>query len=325
MRLSARSALLWIGLAVTVFFTYLAVRNAHLGDVLDALRESDKLWLVPAFLVLALAVFVRAVRWWSLYAPATRPPLGAVTRALLIGYFFNSVLPLRAGEAARIVALHRWAGTSRAESTATAVLERVYDLLALLLLLFAILPWLPPVTWLRAAAILLVALAIGLLGAVVVFARYGARPLQVVLRPLSRVPLLGQARVEGGALNLAQGLAGLRHPRIAVSAAVWTVLSWLLVGVSSWFVLLGFDLGLSVVAGLFVVITINLALVLPSSPGAIGVFEAATVLALRAYGISESEALSYALVLHALNFFPYIAAGLPLLRGGRWRPERGAA
>lgn len=131
--------------------------------------------------------------------------------------------------------------------------------------------------------------------------------------------MLAPDRIEGGAVNLAHGLAGLRRPRLALAAAFWTVLSWILVGLSSWLLLVGFHLGLSPVAGLFVVIAINLALILPSSPAAVGVFEWATLIALGAYGISESSALSYALVLHAINFVPYVAVGLPLLRGSGWR------
>jgi glycosyltransferase 2 family protein len=309
---SGRSVLLWIGLALTALFTYLALRDAHLGEVKDAFLESEKAWLVPAFVVLAAAVFVRAVRWWSLYAPERRPPLGAVTSALLLGYFFNNVLPLRAGEAARIVALNRSAGTSRVESAAIVVLERAYDLVTLLVLLFVILPWLPDVEWLRAAAVLLVVLLVAVVVASTVLARFGTRPFELVLRPLARV--VGAERAEWGALNLGQGLAGLRRSRIALGAAFWTALSWVLVGLSAWLVLLGFDLGLSPLAGLFVVITTNLALVLPSSPAAIGVFEAATLLALGAYGVARSDALSYALVLHALNFLPFIVAGVVILR-----------
>lgn len=318
MRSPARSLLLAIALVLTGVFTYLALRNAHLGEVLEALRESEKRWLAPAFVVLMAAVLARAVRWWSLFARETRPPLGAVLRALLVGYFFNNVLPLRAGEAARIVALHRWAGTSRVESATTAVLERAYDIVALLLLLFAIVPWLPEVSWLRGATILLAVVAVVLLAVVLVLARYGVRPVRLLLRPLLRVPALHD-RVGTGAANLARGLAGLREARVAVAAGVWTVLSWLLVGLSSWLVLLGFDLELSVLAGLFVVITINLALILPSSPAAVGVFEAATLLALDAYGVSESRALSYALVLHALNFLPFVLVGVLLLRGWNLR------
>jgi uncharacterized protein (TIRG00374 family) len=320
-RPSARSALVWLGIAVTVVFTYLAVRNAHLAEVRDALRESNQLWLLPALAVLAFAVWLRAMRWWSLFAPETRPPLAAVLRALLVGYFFNNVLPLRAGEAARIVALNRYAGTSRAEAVATAMLERVYDILALLLLLFALVPWLPDVTWLRAAAVFGALVALGVLVAVVVLARYGVRPLRVVLRPLSLVPRLSPARVEAGAVNLVQGFAGLRHAEIALPAALWTVFSWIAVGFSAWLVLLGFDLGPSLgpAAGLFVIITINLALILPSSPAAVGVFEAATLLALDAYGIADSDALSYAVVLHTLNFLPFVAVGILLVRGVRVR------
>jgi uncharacterized membrane protein YbhN (UPF0104 family) len=56
-------------------------------------------------------------------------------------------------------------------------------------------------------------------------------------------------------------------------------------------------------------------MILPSSPAALGVFEAATVVALKAFGLDDSLALSYALVLHALNLFPYLVAGPLVLRG----------
>ena len=66
-------------------------------------------------------------------------------------------------------------------------------------------------------------------------------------------------------------------------------------------------------AALLVVVSINLAMVVPSSPAAVGVFEAATLVALRAYGIDDSLALAYAVVLHALNFFPFVVVGLAVL------------
>jgi len=65
-------------------------------------------------------------------------------------------------------------------------------------------------------------------------------------------------------------------------------------------------LHVSYLAGLLVVIGIGLSMILPSSPAALGVFEGATVVCLGAYGISDSRALSYALVLHALNFLPFL-------------------
>ncbi len=95
-----------------------------------------------------------------------------------------------------------------------------------------------------------------------------------------------------------------------------TIASWAALGVSFWILTLAFDLGLPLVAGMLVVVAINLSLVLPSSPAALGVFEAATVVALRAFDVPQAEALSYALVLHLLNFAPFIVIGLVLLGPG---------
>src|SRR5205809_165841 len=83
---------------------------------------------------------------------------------------------VRAGEAARIVALNQRAGTSRAEAAGTVVLERAADILSLLVLLFVALPWFPPVRGLRAAAIVGIVLVLALAAVIVVLARHGERP-----------------------------------------------------------------------------------------------------------------------------------------------------
>jgi hypothetical protein len=69
-------------------------------------------------------------------------------------------------------------------------------------------------------------------------------------------------------------------------------------------------------------VTINMGLVLPSSPAAIGVFEAATVIALGAYDVAQAQALSYAVVLHLLNLVPFLVAGAALLGPGALRHRR---
>jgi uncharacterized protein (TIRG00374 family) len=318
-----------IGFAITVGFGYLAVRDAHLGDVWDGVREMGAGWLVPAFGLLAVCVLLRAVRWRALFAHETRPPLREALRALLAAYLFNNLLPLRPGEVVRIVVLKRRAATSAAEAGVTVILERVYDVLALLLLLFLATPWLPAVSWLDAAGALAALLVVGLVAAIAVVAIWQERPLLAVIRPLARFAPVTEERLEEVARNAVVGLAGLRHPRVAAAAFGWTVLSWLLLAASNAALLAGFDTGLStsdtLAAGLLVVVATNLAMILPSSPAALGVFEAATVVALKAFGLDDSLALSYALVLHALNLFPYLVAGPLVLRGSLRRTAAATA
>ena len=58
-----------VGLAVTIVFGYLAVRNAQLSEVWDGLKEMNAWWLVPAFLLLALCVFLRACLLYTSPSP----------------------------------------------------------------------------------------------------------------------------------------------------------------------------------------------------------------------------------------------------------------
>lgn len=309
----ARTLLVVAGLLVSAVFAYLAARGVDYPELVRALGRSDYWWLVPSLAALAACVLVRALRWRLMFARASRPPLAPVTGALLVGLFFNNVLPARAGEAARIVALNRSAGTSRAETAGTVVVERAYDVLCLLVLLFVLVPWLPHVTWLRPAAVLGIALAAVLVAAWLALARYGDRPLRAALRPLTRLRFVSVARVDAAGTKLGDGLAALRRPELAAAGIALTLLSWVLLGVSAWLAMLGFHLGLSLAAGMLVTIAVNLAMILPSSPAAVGVFEASVLVALDAYGVTKESALGYALVLHVLNVAPVLVVGLVVL------------
>jgi glycosyltransferase 2 family protein len=314
-----RRALVGVGLAVTVVFTYLAVRDVDWEETWRALRDANLWWLGPAFLAFALAIFVRAVRWRALFSRGRRPPLEPVTRAVLVGYFFNSVLPARAGEVARVVYLNRRAAASHAQSAATVVLERSYDVLTLLLLFFVALPWLPEVSWVQAAATFGLAVAAGLLVAGAAALRWRGRPVRALMRPFVRRGLVSRKRVDESVELLKHGLAGITRPATAAAVGLWTTASWIALSLSNWLLMLGFDLGLSPAAGLLVSVAVGVAMVLPASPAALGAFEAATVVALDAYGVPRSEALSYAIVLHALNLVPFLVAGPFALRAGTGR------
>ena len=317
-----------LGTAVTLVSAYIALRNVDFAEVWTTLETSEYWWLLPALGAMALAILVRVVRWRYLFEAERRPPLWPLTEALLIGHFFNTVLPARAGDLARVGAINLRAGTSKAEALATVVVERVFDVLALLLLLFVALPWLPEVTWVRTAAIVAVVLGIGFTVCVIVLTVFGERPLHVILKPFARLRFLHADRLEQAAVNLSDGLMGLRRAHLGGLSFALTLVSWLLFALAFWLVMLCFDFGLPIGAGLLVVIATGFSLALPAAPAGLGVFEAATVVALAAYDVPKSEALSYALVLHAFTIVPFLVAGALLLNlhGVRYgRSARSAA
>jgi uncharacterized membrane protein YbhN (UPF0104 family) len=308
--------IVWAGLAASGGLGYLTVRDVRWDKVWEALANSNYWWLIPALLLLAAANLVRARRWQALFHPQTRPPYVPTLEAMLVGQFFNSVLPARAGEVARVVSLHRRTAASRAEVTGTVLVERVFDVLALLALLFVALPWFPSLTWIRTAAWLAIALALGVALVSALLMRYEDRPLEIVLRPLRYLPFVSLELVGRATANVGRGLIGIRRWRNAAAAGAWTIVSWLAIALSNSVLMQGFHLGLSFSAGLLIAIATGLGMIIPSAPGAVGIFEAATVVGLHAYGVPNSQALSYALVLHAMNLVPYLVAGGVVLRLG---------
>ncbi len=310
-RLSRRRAnlLAWAGVALSIGFAYLAVRDVDLDSLGAALRDQRYVYLLPAGAALVVGVLLRAWRWQLLFEPGARPPFSAVLSALLIGYLFNSILPARAGELARVLALGSRPELSRTQVLATVVLERVFDVLVLVGLLVLAAPFLPPVDWLTAAVAFGVVVGVALVAAAVVIRRYGVGAARVLLRPVGWLPGVGPERVEGMARSFVTGLVGITVSRVAVSALAVTLASWLVLACSIWLLLLGTDVDATFGMALLILIATNLVLVLPSGPAALGTFEAAVVVVLGAYGVDRAEALSFALVLHALNLFPYLLIG----------------
>ena len=312
------------GVVVSALFMYLAVRGAHPEQTLEALRATNYAMLVPALALLAAAFFIRAVRWHSLFAADRKPPLPDVVAAQFVGYLANAILPVRAGEAAAIVALNRRARTPIAEGTATLFVQRAEDVLSLVLLLFVMLPWLPDLSWLQAAAAIAVVLLAGLVVLALLVLRYGEGAVRLLARPFAWLPFVPKDALERAPAHFVRGLAGLVTPRIALVSFGWTTLSWIVLGVGFWVVMLASDIHLSPLAGVLVVIGIGLAMILPSSPAAVGVFEGATVVVLTAYGVGDSMALSYAFVLHLLNVLPLFAVAAALVLARRVRRARPA-
>ena len=330
-RLPRRSRLLInaVTVAVTVLFSYIALSGINLNEVWHALRTSDYLWLIPALIAFGLGDVARGLRWRSLFAPGRRPPRGSVVNATMIGYFYNSILPARAGEAARVLVLNQRSATPAIEIIGTVVIERLYDVIAILVIFFAAEHWLPHVSWFGAAALAAIVLAGLIVAAVVVLAVYGDRPLRLLLRPLGRFSLFSGERLERTIDELNHGLSGLRHGTVALEAFLWTIAAWMLSALCAYLVSVAFHLHLPFACGVLVAVAIGLSMILPSPPGAIGVFEGAALIALKAYGVPHSQALPYALVLHAVNFIPFIVVGALLLQynarhpgpKGAWRLE----
>jgi uncharacterized membrane protein YbhN (UPF0104 family) len=247
-----------------------------------------------------------AIQGWRL-AWLSGPEVGlfAGTRAALIGLGVNNVIPAKLGEVAKAVSLGRRAGFGSARGLSVVFWERFADVNALLVLGFS-----ASLASGRTLAVAPMAAAVAAVwGALAVQALWpGFTGRLIGLVPTERLRLFAAellAQVRG---HLSAGrilaLAGL-------TALVWLQWSTIVALEVNW--MAGFELSPRAVLVVFAVSSLGMAV--PSSPGAVGVFEAATVFALSLFGVPKEQALAAAVAMHMIQYLPVTVLGLGFFAG----------
>src|SRR6266702_186528 len=313
---------LWVGIGISTFFLFLLFRKIDFDKLLAALGEMDYRYLFPAVLFTFISYFFRAVRWRFLLLPMKKTQLRNLFPATIIGYMANNLLPARLGEFVRAYVLGDKEGIDKSAVFATLVLDRLLDgftvLLMLLLTFFTIrLPLgkegvqqgLVTGGYLVLAVYLLVVIFLVLLK------KYPMRTISLIgkiLQPLPTrltekiIPILG-AFIEGLRFPTRMGqLAGL----FGSSLLIWALAVWPVD-----LVLRSFGISLPITASMFVMVFLVFAVMIPASPGYVGTYHAACVYGLMAFNLPKEQALSIAMVVHGISFFPVILLGFYYL----WR------
>jgi uncharacterized protein (TIRG00374 family) len=298
-----------LGIAISLALLIWLFWNVDLREVAARLADTRWGWLTLSVALNLASLWARAVRWRHLFPRRAHPT--HLLNATVIGYMGNNLLPLRAGEALRVYVVTR-RGQRFWTAVATLVVERALDGLAVgivLAFVFFLVPTPREVAW---AAEIFVALVLGML-AVLVAITAAPLPCRILIRSLaSRWPAI-ETRLLVIFDSMSEGLRGMRRPAQLLPTAIWSVAIWVLIVESVWTCFQAARLDLPMTAALCVIAFLGLGVSLPSSPGFIGVVQAATVLALSLFGIGKADALSFSLLLHASQFVPITAWGLLLL------------
>lgn len=298
-----------LGLVVSAGLLTYFFWDVDLRVVGGRLRETLWGFLALSVALNFLSLWARARRWRYLFAPGARP--GHLFRALLVGYMGNNLLPLRAGEIVRVYVASRH-GPRFWTTFATVVVERVLDGLALGVLVGGLLLVVPLPGELRWS--ILAFLGVDLVGIIVLVAIAVAPSAcrALIETFFHRIGWLAR-RMLSMLDVMTEGLRGVRTPRHVVPLTLYSVGIWLFLALSVWTALHAAHLDLPLAAAWTVLAFLGLGVSLPSSPGFVGVVQAATVLALALFAVPRAEALSFSLLLHAAQFLPVTAVGLGCL------------
>ena len=301
-------------IALAGVLLYFALRGVDWPRVAATIAHCRWQYLCLACGCSAMAYIVRAMRWRFLLTAKENIAPATVLWASSVGYLANNYLPARAGELVRTEMISSRSKLSRIYVFTTAIAERVIELIVLVFM-----AWLGALTlaykpaWL--SHLVLIVLLCAAAGTVFLVALPGidrSRTGFVAHFPVS-APL--KRKLHGVAESVTLALGALRSPKRLTRVCAATSLVWLLDATAS--VILAHGLGMQMPLAVALLLSTGLALgnALPSTPGAIGIFQFAAVTVLMPFHFTRSDAIAYILVAQAASYFVITTLGLI----GLWR------
>jgi len=255
-------------------------------------------------------VLVRALAWRTVIVQAfpsqPNPSFMLVFSAFCVGLFANALLPGRVGELARVAVLNRHMPQQGAWARllGTVFAHRVFDLVAVMLLIVYVVATAHIPQWAFASLIAIVALGVILFTLAVMSARNE--------RMTSLEEGLGAVRK---VVRLARyGLGVMRAPGAAAFALLFQILGWVCQLFAVYAAMRAFGIHEPLPAAGLVLVLMNVATLFPLWPGNVGLVQAAVALPLfTSYGVAKAKGIAFGFGLQAIEASVGVGVGLIFL------------
>ncbi len=299
-----------IGIAVSALLLYLAARNVQLAEILPLLGQVNYFFLALAGSCALLAVWLRAWRWRYLIPNSQTMKTVNLFNATMIGFMGNNLLPLRIGDLARAYIAARKENVAASAILATVVIERLFDVFAILAMLSVIFFNMPLPRWIANGFLIMLAL--------------GGAAWIVLLLMRSRADLLCAwlarclpSRYAGQFTGLVQcfleGLAAMKSAKNLIVAAILSIPIWTAYALGTYAALKACTIDAPFSASWVVLAFVGIGVSLPSAPGFVGTFQFFTVAALALYAVEPQQAFGFSLLYHLAQYIPVTLFGWILL------------
>lgn len=326
LRLGMRGRM-WLGVLFGLACLFLALYGIDLEQVVASLRTTNLAWVAIAVLLVFITVLFKAVRWrYLLRVDSTQAQtsqelsIPRLTSIWLAGVTLNLALPApRSGDLARAYLAGEAGQTSKSLVLGTVAAEKLLDLVMLALCLLVLVPVVAMPAELAARRVPVAGFTVALVAVVFLVLWQRNRLLGWFQRVLSRFPSRWSLSLQGSAERAVQGLEALRRPRLLLAVSFLSVLIWFLATAVNYAVFLALDLPPSWAQSLFVLVVLQAGVILPSTPGKVGVFQILCRWALGIFGYPPSIGLSYGIVLYLVAPVSQMIMGALTLLWESWQ------
>ncbi len=312
----------FIGLFISLILVIYILSRVDYKEVANAFSGASYIWTIPTMLGGLFAMWIRAIRWRWLLKPVRLLKIHTLFSSVMIGFMANNLLPARIGELVRAISLSKKHQLSKSSVFATVVAERVFDSIGLLIVFWLSFFFIDYPEELKKAGFFIfifICLIMVFLYLLKMKTDLGVR---LICKPLARFSVKLSTKVESILRKFAIGLSVLTTPSSIIIILLISIFLWIFTGLTGYLIFIAFGLYPEIWAAFILLFVSVLAVSLPSSPGYVGTFHAACIIAFNLISslgmfnqeISKSVALSYSVVLWSCQFFPVTIIGLYYLK-----------
>lgn len=304
---------LFIGLIIIILSLFYAFKGVKLSELKDAFLTVRYVYLIPALVLILSSYWLRAVRWRYLVCSVKKDVKTAeLYSPMMVGYMAN-MLPARAGEFVRAYLLSKRTGINLSSSFATIFIERLFDLMVVLVLIAWVLFFMSDIVTANNSSsandilekvrifgtlTFVLCLFILLFSALLQFRNEWAMAIVgFFLKPL---PKHWGEKIIAMVHSFTEGLSIIKDKRGFMATVILSFLIWGIFVVTYYPLYLAFDIQahLPVVSSLvFLCLAVAVFITIMPTPGFLGSYQLGCVAALHGmFGISKPVALSYGIV-----------------------------
>ncbi len=284
-------------LLLGVFILYIIYKDFDFSQIWQPLKEMDMFWFTMTTIFIILSHVIRGLRWKLALAPLNLHPSSSTSiNSIFIAYAANLVIP-RVGEVSRCVILEQYDKVPFAQSLGTLVTERLIDTLVVVLmtLVAVALQWNVFMEFINEAGFVTPGKNIG--GWIIIV--LSAAAIAVMLYLLMRKMKIWK-KIRSFIVRFSDGLLSLRKMKNGWLFVVETLAIWFCYFMQFYlcFFYFPFTSNLSFLAGLLLFVAGSIAVVVPTPNGA-GPWHFAVISIMMLYGVSETDASIFALIVHS--------------------------
>ena len=294
-------------ISVSFISLYLAFSGEDINLIVSEFKKVKLIGVCLASLILLASCLIRAYRWKLLIEPLDKLTLRHVFAATMIGYFGNGVLAFRLGEILKSYSVSKNTNLKISQAIGTVILERVLDLIMVFILSLILIPWIPnQFSQIKITLFIIFAITITFIIVSITFNKMKPNSVKKYFNYFLSI----DNKVVAHLKSIYDGLRVISNNKQLKSILFSSFILWSIYFFITLIVLNSCSINLRIIDTGILFVLGSLALGIPALPGSLGTYDVAIkYILITIFSVKNYEALNYALISHAISYFPLTLVG----------------